>query len=153
MPVKGVEQGSGLGFFYQRQPFEGTGKAVGDGVFIEGGKLEFGHGGVEKIDPGHELFHPVIHERKIEGSVAPGLGEAASAGHWIEVVLLRLLLDDEIVKAYEFHRGDTLVFDIKEMLHGGAQMLGKHVGNPLRLHRSGEAEQGQWEGAARGHLV
>ena len=74
-------------------------------------------------------------------------------GEWIEIVLLRLLLDDEIPIAHEYHHGDALVLRVEEVLQGGAQMLREHLGDPRGLHGGGEAEQGQWSGAARGNLM
>ena len=132
-----------MGFFDKREAFEGAGEAGGDGGFIEGGKLELGHGDREEVDPGHEVFHAVIHEGEVEGSTTLGLGEGASAVAWVEVVLLGLLLDDKVVKADELHGIDAFVFCVEEVLDGGAEMLGEHFGDPRGLHGGGEAEEGE----------
>lgn len=97
---------------------------------------------MDEVHTGDELLQSVIHQRQIEGSGAMGFGEAASAGDGFEVALLCFLLDDEIAIAHELHGGDALVLGIEEVLHGGAQMLGKHLGEPRGLHGGGEAEQG-----------
>ncbi len=142
MLMEGVNEGRGLGFFDEGEAGEGSGEAGGDGGFVEGGELEFGQGGVDEVHAGDELLQPMIHERKLEGSGAVGFSEAASAGDGIEVALLRFLLDDVIAVAHELHGGDALVLGIEEVLHGGAEMLREHLGDPRRLHGGGEAEQG-----------
>ena len=142
-----------MGFFDKREAFEGAGETGGDGGFVEGDEFEFGHGGVEEVDAGHEFFDALIQEWEVEGSASLNFGEAAPALVGVEVALLGLLLDDEVVKADEFHGTDSFVFWIEEVLQGGAEMLGKHFGDPLGFHGGGEAEEGQGDGAARGHLV
>ena len=136
-----VQERRGLGFFDEGDPLESPSEAGGDGDFVEGGELKLGQRSVDEVHASDELLQPMIHERQLEGSCAVGLGEAASAGDGIEVALLRFLLDHEIAITRDLHGGDALVLRIKEMLDGGAQMLGKHLGNPLGLHGGGEAEQ------------
>ena len=151
--MESVEEGCGLGFFYGGEASEGPGDAGGDGGLIKGGELQFRQGGMDEVYAGDELFQPVIQQRQVERSGAVSFGEAASAGGGIKVTLLGFLLDDEIVIAHQFHGGDAFVFGIEEVLHGGAQMLGKHFGDPPGLHGGGEAEQGQRSGAARGRFA
>ena len=131
-----------MGFFDEREALEGAGKTGGDGGFVEGDEFELWHGGVEEVDAGHEFFHAVIHEREIKGTAALGLGEGAAGVVWVEVVLLRFLFDDEIVKADELHRADALVLGVEEVLDGRSEMLGEHFGDPLGLYGGGEAEEG-----------
>ena len=38
-----------MGFLQQREAGDRTGEASGDGVFIEGGKLQLGKGGVHEV--------------------------------------------------------------------------------------------------------
>ena len=140
--MEGGEELGGLGVFDESEAFEGAGEAGGDGGFIEGDELELGHGGSEEVDAGDEFLDPVVHQGEVEGAAALGFGEAASAFVWVEVVLLSLFFNDEIEVADELHGADALVLGVEKVLHGGAEMLGEHFRNPLRLHGSGEAEEG-----------
>ena len=146
--MEGMEQRRGLGFFDEGEAGEGAGETCGDGGCVDGGELEFRQGGVDEIDAGDELLEPMINEREVEGSAVVGFGETASAGVGIEVAVLGLLLDDEVAIARDVHGGDALVFGIKGVLNAGAQMLGKHLGDPGGLDGGGQAEERQQGGAA-----
>lgn len=63
MLMEGGREGRGLGFFNKGEAGEGSGEAGGDGGFVEGGEVELGQRGLDKVHAGDELLQSVIHER------------------------------------------------------------------------------------------
>src|SRR5260370_30127908 len=131
-----------LSLFHERQSGKGAGQAVQNGILVESGKFQFRHGGANKVYAGDELFQFVIEQWQLKIAFATGRGEAA-AGRGGGNLALVLVMDQQIAKPRELHRGYALVRAVKEMLHLDMDVLGKRFLNPLAVDRAGEAEKRQ----------
>ena len=90
----------------------------------------------------------MIDQRQFEPALAIGFGQTAAGRRRIHLALM-LVVNHQILKPHQLHRGDALVCAVEKVLDRGRKLVGKHLFNPVTFHRGGETEQREGFRSAR----
>ena len=103
---------------------------------IQRREFQFRHHGANEIHARDELLHIVIEQRQFEPAFAIGFGQTPAGSRRVHLALM-FVVNHQILKPHQLHGGDSLVSAIEEMLDHGGDLVGKHLLNPLAIHRRG----------------